>query len=311
MFAKKPGHGSIITVTADRGDRTGEALVLRERAFSRIEDTRALAFLSVVLSIVILPSAAASQTDQQALARQILEGDDRAANHAVARAERLLREGEEVGPELRGALITALESQNRAYRDHVGMVDAGRRDPEIERAFWGEGYISLTSAVVMLRHPETIEALAGALTIGEPPARYLAKFGEEAAPVLLAIAEGKAWRQAQAGAAMRALRLMIEEPTGAPLSPSTLDRIRKLVRTQLTEKVHYPAAVDTIRSRNHVRIRAAVPLALAVGDPSLRELAETIAREPAAIRRLGIEDASQIADIQRRAARELAERPRR
>ncbi len=64
--------------------------------------------------------------------------------------------------------------------------------------------------------------------------------------MLLAIAEGEAWEQAQAMAAMRALRLMIEEPTGAPLSPSTLDRIRKLVHTQLTEKVHYPAAVDTI-----------------------------------------------------------------
>jgi hypothetical protein len=265
--------------------------------------------LTVVFAFLAFPPAAAPQTDQQALAYQILEGDDRAANDAVARAERLLREGEEVGPELRAALITALERQNRAYRDHVGMIHAGRRDPEIERAFWGEGYISLTSAVIMLRHPETIEALAGALTIGEPPARYLAKFGEEAAPVLLAIAEGEAWRQAQAMAAMRSLRLMIDEPQGAPLSPSTRERIRRLVRAQLTGKVEYPAAVDTIRSRTHVRVRAAVSLALALDDPSLSELVQMLARDPAAIRRLGIEDPAAIEDVQRHAAPELAIRP--
>jgi hypothetical protein len=96
---------------------------------------RAILLLSVVLAIVVLPSVAASQTDQQALARQILEGDDRAANYAVARAERMLREGEEVGPELRSALITPLERQNRAYRDHVGIIHAGRRDPEIEARY--------------------------------------------------------------------------------------------------------------------------------------------------------------------------------
>ncbi len=87
------------------------------------------------------------------------------------------------GPELRTALITVLELQNRAYRKHSEMQHARRRDPEVERAFWGEGYIGLADAVVRLRHPETTKALAGALTIGEPPARYLAKFGEEAALV--------------------------------------------------------------------------------------------------------------------------------
>jgi hypothetical protein len=272
---------------------------------------RIVTSLTVVFAFFAFPPIAAAQTDHQALAQQILEGDDRAANHAVALAERLLREGEEVGPELRAALITALKRQNRAYRDHVGMIHAGRRDPEIERAFWGEGYISLTEAVIMLRHPETIEALAGALTIGEPPARYLAKFGEEAAPVLLAIAEGEAWEQAQAMAAIRALRLMIDEPHGAPLSPSTLVRIRRLAREQLSGKVAYPAAVDTIRSRDDARIRAAISLALALDDPSLREFVQAIAKEPAAVRRLGIEASAEIANIQSSAARELAERPRR
>jgi hypothetical protein len=263
--------------------------------------------LAILLVLASLPSGVQAQADQQALARQILEGDDRAASDAVGHAERMTREGEEVGPELRAALITALERQNRAYRKHSEMQHARRRDPEIERAFWGEGYIILTRAVVRLRHPETIEALAGALTIGGPPARVLAEFGEEAAPVLLDIAEGEAWEQAQAMAAMISLRLMIEEPKGAPLSASTLERIRRLARAQLSGNVEYPEAFDM--ARNHVRIPAAISLALALDDPSLGELVRALAREPEAIRRLGIEDPAAIENVQRHAAQELARRP--
>ena len=274
-----------------------------------MKTSSAVLSLAISLALALLPSGVQAQADQQDLARQILEDDSGVAMHAAALAGRMISEGEEIGPELRTALITVLELQNRAYRKHSEMQHARLRDPEIERAFWGEGYIILTRAVVRLRHPETIEALAGALTIGGPPARVLAEFGEEAAPILLDIAEGEAWEQAQAMAAMISLRLMIEEPKGAPLSASTLERIQRLARAQLSGHVEYPEVFDS--DRNHVRIPAAISLALALDDPSLTQLVQALAREPEAIRRLGIEGAAEIAEIQRGAARELAERPRR
>jgi hypothetical protein len=75
--------------------------------------------IAIACAVSVLPPGVQAQADQQDLARQILEGDLRVAMHAAALAERMIREGEEIGPELRTALITVLEFQNRAYRKHM------------------------------------------------------------------------------------------------------------------------------------------------------------------------------------------------
>ncbi len=272
--------------------------------------------LTWVLAAPLSPARA--QMDQQALARTILGSDQRAAKLALDEATRALAPAE-MGPELRAALIAVLERQNEVYLTYTKMMASGVVDgiedpnefPPAMQEFWREGYIFLVEAVIALRDPLAIPALAGAVGHGDRVARALAEFGEEAAPALLSVAEGGAREEDQAIFAMRALTLMVEDPKGQRLSRSTLDRMRRLVREQLTTETQYPSMIRSWSNLRAIRAEAAISLALTLGDPSLREVVHSLARDSESVRRLGVEDAANMERIQRHAAEALARPPRR
>jgi hypothetical protein len=285
---------------------------------------------AVTLIAAALPTGALAQVDQQALARTILGGDRQAAVAAVHETTTRLP-AEEVGPALREALIAALERQNRIYeailrnaaarpqvhQPPLSEAESARAWEESNRRFgefWREDYGTLISAVIAMRDPQAIPALVGAAGQGHSVAAALAGFGEEAAPALLSVAEGKAWSQFQAAMAMRALVLMIEERRGGPLSQATLERIKRLVQEQLTTGTRYPSAFERAfpkPMRSPYIVTYASSLALALDDPPLRDMVTSLARDPEAVRRLGIERPREIEQVQRHAAEALARPPRR
>jgi hypothetical protein len=276
-------------------------------------------WLALTLVIAAFPPGALAQVDQQALARAIVGDDRRAAQEALDEATRALAP-EEMGPELRAALIAALERQNQVYRATAEAAIAreatGFSPPKLDRLgreFWGEGYGFLVETVIGLQDREAIPALAGALLSATAlVVQPLVEFGEEAAPSVLLIAEGEAWRRSQVEGALAVLTRMIEDPTGPPLSEATRARVRRLVRAQLTTGVEYPGMIagDFPRQRAS-SLREATSLALALGDPPLRELVASLARDPEAVRRLGVQDSALVDQVQRHAAEALARPPRR
>jgi len=139
----------------------------------------------------------------------------------------------------------------------------------------------------------------------------LVEFGEEAAPSVLLIAEAEAWRRSQVAGALAVLARMIEEPRGPPLFPGTVARTRQLVRAQLTTGVDYPEMLIDLPFQRASGLREATSLALALEDPSLRELVASLARDPDAVRRLGVQDSALVDQVQRHAAEALARPPRR
>jgi hypothetical protein len=275
-------------------------------------------WLALTLVIASLPAVALAQVDQQALARAILGDDRRAAQEAFDEATRALAP-EEMGPELRAALIAALERQNQVYRATaeaaVARDASGFSPPKLDRLgreFWGEGYGFLVETVISLQDREAIPALAGALLSATSlVVQPLVELGEEAAPSVLLIAEGEAWRRSQVEGALAVLTRMIEDPTGPPLSEATRARVRRLVRAQLTTGVEYPGMVLDAPFQRASSLREASSLALALGDPPLRELVASLARDPEAVRRLGVQDSALVAQVQRNAAEALARPPRR
>lgn len=273
--------------------------------------------VAVALLAGALPSAAQAQVDQWDLAQRIIGEDGDAARKAMHEAVGALTP-QEMGAELRGALITALERQSEA--DHTyrrimasgavdGLEDPAHYPPEMQ-AFWGEDYFFLIETVIGLQDTRTIPALTGALGAGLTVAEGLADFGEDAAPELLRLSEGEARDEFQAAMAMKALTLMIEEGRGRPLSSNTIEQTKQLVNQQLTTRVRYAPMVAVPRpSRTALRLEAASSLALALGDPPLREIVSTLSSDPEAVRRLGIEDSSLVEKVQRHAARALSRRP--
>jgi hypothetical protein len=271
---------------------------------------------ALTLMAIALSSGAEAQVDQQALARQILAEDRATARGAFYQVRRTLAP-EEMGPELRSALITVLERQNRIYREdfeaasaHEGLPPSAlQHRPEL---FWGMGFADLLETVFALGEPKAIPALADAL-VGFWWVTYpgLTRLGELAAPALLDIAEGGAWHRSQVRRALAVLTLMIEEPTGPPLSQATLQRVDQIARKQLTTGPTYPSVLADFPLGRRSQLQAAISLALSLDDPSLRELVQALAREPEAVRRLGIDDPAAMENVQRHAAQELARRPSR
>ena len=278
---------------------------------------RIILLLTLTLVVSASPAVALAQVDQQALARAIAGDDRRAAQEAFDEATRALAP-EEMGPELRAALIAALERQNEAYQASMETATTREalspRPSTINRSrlvFWGEGYGFVIEAVAALRDPQAIPALVGALGTGWTATRAVAAFGEEAGSLVLSLAEGGDLRADQMTSAMSTLSLMIQEPQGPPLSLRTKERARRLVEQKLASGPDHPGfGPDTSALQDFV-LQQAISLAIALDDPPLRELVTSLARDPDAVRRLGVEDSSAVERVQRHAAEALAKPPRR
>jgi hypothetical protein len=230
-----------------------------------------------------------AQVDQSEVARRLLTGDAFERGRAVTRVRRI--GPERVNPQLRGALITALERENTLVaqvraRRAAGEVVPDRGNPEL-----AAGLAHLVSA---FRDPRAIPGLAGALGSSPPASSALADFGEPAAPAVLSVLETTT-RVSVADDALTTLRFMAEGVGGQPLTDRTRDRIRRAAKKRLTEP-----------QKSITTIWKAIDLAVALKDPELGGIVQSLATDRSAVVRLRNTNPELVERTQRVAAERLA-----
>src|SRR6266568_502049 len=248
---------------------------------------RRVVLLLAVLQVVMLATGQA-QGDQHALAQRILGGNVEDQSRAVWAAMTLGPQA--TGPELRAALITLLERNNR-IRDEAlkrNVATATLVDPEF--------VAHVAHAVSQLEDPQAIPALAGALGSGStlvPDA--LADFGERAAGVVLRVVTDPDIRDREAAnKGLLSLRFMVEGRGARPLSAGTLDEIRGAAKQRLIGKQYFTT------------LWKAIDLAVVLDDPELTRIVESLAANRGEVAARGIEDPELIQDTQKLAAGRLA-----
>ena len=92
---------------------------------------------------------------------------------------------------------------------------------------------------------------------------------------------------------------MVEEVGGQPLADVTRDRIRQITKERLTT-----------RQRSVITVTSAIDLAVALEDPELRRIVQSLASDRTALSAIGVRD-TYIEDTQRRATEGLAGVPAR
>ena len=249
--------------------------------------------LMLLLSLVALGPTAEllAQRPQREIA-QALRGRDRSA---VARAlgdavgipagDR----GVELRDALRAALVAEMETQRARYH-------RGRRGGQNRVLVYPEMVFSLVRAVVELGDPESIPALAAALSTGGNAVNALVAFGPAVIPVVVGVVNSPEGTPSEAVGGLIALRKIVEQAGTGQLSAhehrlSREAASRHLGATDGTYFSHFLFAID---------------LAVALDDPELREVVRTVSVSDAAIRGRGITDPEIIAMVKKRALDRLA-----
>jgi hypothetical protein len=236
-----------------------------------------------------------AQTDQHALAQQLL--GDSAAERAVAVAVAEALGAANTGPELRAALVTALEREGRIQ---VERVRADRRGEVLQRQEAPEFITHVARTVAALHDPATIPALANfALGTGSPPIDTLAAFGEQAAPAVLAAVMSPDTPHDVVDSGLITLRFMVEGMASHPLSANTIAQIRR-------------AAEQHLASGKGLQITTlwwAIDLASVLNDAKLRDMVQSIASDHNAVLDRGVLDLQLVEQTQKRAADRLAGSP--
>jgi hypothetical protein len=255
-----------------------------------MDTRRQVVLLIIVLVAAALGSAVAhAQVDQSALAAQIRRANAKERSRALEQV-RLLGP-ESTGPELRAALIAALEQEGqlRGRRYHADL-----RGDRLEPLEDPEFVFRLSRVVAALRDPQAIPALTGALGSGAPVRRALVAFGEEAVPALVAAVGSPESIEYVVDDALIALRLMVEGAGPQPLSAGALTEVRRVAKLRLTGKQYFTTLWD------------AIDLAVALDDPELTQIVRSLASDRDAVIARGIEDPELIQETQRLAAERLA-----
>ncbi|MGH7612979.1 MAG: hypothetical protein ACREMW_02915 [Gemmatimonadales bacterium] len=255
-----------------------------------MDTRRQVVLLAIALFAGALgPATVQAQVDQSALAQQMLGGNAMERSRALEAARTLGPQN--VGPELRGALITALEreGQIRAQR-----YQAGRRGEALQSLEDPEFIARVSRVVAELRDPRAIPALMGALGTGAPVTRALVAFGEEAVPALLAAVRSRETMDDVVDEALLTLRFMVEGAGPHSLSAGTLNDIRRAAKQRLSGKQYFST------------LWWAIDLAIALKDPDLRRIVQSLASDRDAVVARGIEDSETIEETQRLAAERLA-----
>jgi len=254
--------------------------------------TRRLALLlaNALLVTVLCATIGEAQQDQPALARQLLQGSRAERSRALDTARAL--GARNTGPELRAALITLLDRNNRTVADAVTRKEpvATFEDPE---------FIAHVAHVVsQLEDAQAIPALAGALGTGSTLVRdALADFGERAAPAVLAVVTSPERHYSAVDEGLITLRFMVEGTGPRPLSAGTLDQIRSAARQRLTGKQYFTT------------LWRAIDLAVALNDPGLRQIVQALASDATEVTARGVTNPDLIARTQQRATQRLAGGP--
>ena len=214
------------------------------------------------------PVLAQPDVDQQAVARRLLSVDRAERNGAFSVADRIPPES--VGPDLRKALIAFLERQNQVVEEarQAGVALDTVENPEF--------VANVQHVVARLSDPEAIPALARALGTFTV-VRALVKFGEQAAPAVLSVVSSPESDHNAVDDGLRVLSHMVTgtNPDGGmnkeriPLSPASLEQVRRVVKQRLTGKQYFTT------------VWYAIDLAeLLEDDAELRRLLEVLATDP-------------------------------
>jgi len=257
---------------------------------SMMETRRQVVLLVIALFAVALgPATVQAQVDQRALARQILSGSAGDRSRALEAARALGPQN--MGPELRTALIGALEREGRT---RAQRYEADLRGEALEPLEDPEFIARVASVVAELRDPRAIPALTSALGTGSPVTRALVDFGEQAVPSLLAAVKSPATIHYVVEDALLVLRLMVEGAGPHPLSTATLNEIRGAAKQRLTGKQYFTTLWD------------AIDLGMALDDPDLKRIVQSLASDRGEVVARGIDDPDTIGETQRLAAERLA-----
>lgn len=240
------------------------------------------------LLVLATAGVAGGQVGQATLAEQLRNGD-RATRMTAAHSASLMSV-EAIGPELRGALITALERE--------GRIKAEEWRGERERV--DEPMLIARLALVVSRFgtPNTIEGLASAISTSPPATHALAQFGEPAAEAVLRLLTANPGAPATViSSGLIALRYIVELADERPLSLRTFERIRQ-------------QALDCLTSTSsHTVLGRAIDLAMVLDDPELRGIVQTLANDMDEVRARGITTPRYIEAVQERARDRLAGEP--
>jgi hypothetical protein len=223
------------------------------------------------------------QVNQSELARQLLGVDAYHRGGVLAEIERIPTE--HLKPELRTALITALQREGQLLEKHLRG--------EVRSVESGELTAMLGDLVATLRDPASISALAGAIGTSRAARAALAEFGERAAPSVLHVVATTGSISVE-NSALLTLRLMAEGK-GGPLTVETRDRVTQIARERLS-----------VRQVSDVTVRRAIDLAVALDVAELRRIVETLASDRNAVVALGVTEPDLIERTQRSAAEALA-----
>jgi hypothetical protein len=233
-----------------------------------------------------------AQTDQHALAQQLL-GDSAAERaNAVAVAETL--GAANTGPALRAALVAALEREGRLLRERS---QAARKGAALEELEDPEFIAHAARTVAELHDPGTIPALVNyGLGTGGPPIDTLAAFGEQAAPAVLAAVMSPDTPHDTVDSGLITLRFMVEGRASRALSAGTIAQIRRAAEQHLA----------TGKGLQITTLWWAIDLAIALNDAKLRGIVQSIASDQNAVLDRGVVDLQLVAQTQKRAADRLA-----
>lgn len=226
--------------------------------------------------------AAADQRPERA--RQLLDGSRSDQSVAVG----IVRElgSENLTPQLRAALIRALEQEGRSV--------ARELRGEIPRLGNAELIAGLAQLVAAFRDPRAIPALTAALENSPQAIHALAEFGELAAPAVLERLGSTTIGDIENDALMT-LRFMAEGVGGPPLTSATRDRMRQVARERLTTP-----------QKSVVRVWQAIDLGIALHDAELRRIVKSLASDRNAVIALLDTDPDLVDRTRRVAAERLA-----
>lgn len=255
----------------------------------------ALAAVMVCVKLA-LTACASAQVNQRNIAQDLLRTDVAARNRALETAIKLGPAN--TGPELRVALIKALEQEGQI---HARRHDSFRRGESLPPLEDPEFILAVSRTVAQLRDPNAIPALAGALGTGFTVIRALAGFGERAAPAVLAVVTNADSYHEAVNEGLIALRLMVESSQAHPLSAGTTVQIKRAAEQRLNTLGQMASTGSTLRW--------AIDLAVTLGDPDLRRIVESLAADRRQVMARGVSDPELIARTQKRATERLAGMP--
>ena len=192
----------------------------------------------------------------------------------------------------------ALEEEIARYQNELqARKDVLNRGGSVSpREDHGEYLFTILNLLIQYEDPTLVDRLIPFLRTGNRVVTAVAYYGELAAPSVLAVASDPTEDVFQVTSALRALDRMLATSSSHPLSDHSRERIVRLA-----------AALIGAHERPTVAL-GAIKLAVSTRDPELRAEVEVLAKDEAAVRRLGFRDPAMVAAVQAMAQSAIRER---